>query len=155
MIHRRQGAEQTCELQARLEKLCKRARKAGTEWLKGELKKEVRTLKRMVANEGRDGLQRALRGVKWEQLRPLMLQAGMGSEHVVSTLSLAELQSRFVESTGRQDIHNDCLQAASRYTMIKSLQKIFGKCKFCFCLSREIVRAVSYTHLTLPTKRIV
>ena len=64
MIHRRQGAEQTCELQARLEKLCKRARKegkAGKEWLKGELKKEVRTLKRLVANEGRDGLQRALR----------------------------------------------------------------------------------------------
>ena len=94
MIHRRQGAEQTGELQARLKKLCKRARKEGKEWLKGELKKEVRTLKRMVANEGRDGLQRALRGVKWEQLRPLMLQAGMGSEHVVTTLSLAELQSR-------------------------------------------------------------
>ena len=105
MIHRRQGAEQTGELQARLEKLCKRARKegkGGKEWLKGELKKEVRTLKRLVANEGRDGLQRALRGVKWEQLRPLMLQAGMGSEHVVSTLSLAELQSRFVEHMAPQ-----------------------------------------------------
>ena len=101
MIHRRQGAEQTGELQARLEKLCKRARKEGKEWLKGELKKEVRTLKRMVANEGRDGLQRALRGVKWEQLRPLMLQAGMGSEHVVKTLSLAELQSRFVVHMAR------------------------------------------------------
>ena len=105
MIHRRQGAEQTGELQARLEKLCKRSRKegkGGKEWLKGELKKEVRTLKRLVANEGRDGLQRALRGVKWEQLRPLMLQAGMGSEHVVTTLSLAELQSRFVEHMAPQ-----------------------------------------------------
>ena len=51
---------------------------------------------------GQDGLQRALRGVKWEQLRPLMLQAGMGSEHVVSTLSLAELQSRFVEHMAPQ-----------------------------------------------------
>ena len=102
---RRQGGEQTGELQARLEKLCKRARKKGKEgkeWLKGELTTEVRTLKRTVANEGRDGLQRALAGVKWEQLRPLMLQAGMGSEHVVSTLSLAELQSRFVEHMAPQ-----------------------------------------------------
>ena len=105
MIHRRQGAEQTCELQARLEKLCTRARKegkGGKEWLKGELKKEVRTLKRLVANEGRDGLQRALRGVKWEQLRPLMLQAGMGSEHVAKSLSLAELLARFVEHLAPQ-----------------------------------------------------
>ena len=83
---RRQGGEQTGELQARLEKLCKSARKKGKEWLKGELKKEVRTLKRTVANEGRDGLQRALEGVKWEQLRPLMLEAGMGSEHVAKSL---------------------------------------------------------------------
>ena len=97
MIHRRQGAEQTGELQARLEKLCKRARKEGKEWLKGELKKEVRTLKRMVANEGRDGLQRALEGVKREQLRPLMLEAGMGREHIAKSLSLAELLARFVE----------------------------------------------------------
>ena len=99
---RRQGGEQTGELQARLEKLCKRARKEGKEWLKGELKKEVGTLKRTVANEGRDGLQRALAGVKWEQLRPLMLQAGMGSEHVAKTLSLAELLSRFVEHLASQ-----------------------------------------------------
>ena len=97
-----QTGERSGELQARLEKLCKSARKKGVPWLKAELKKVVQTLKRTVANEGRDGLQRALEGVKREQLRPLMLEAGMGREHIAKSLSLAELLARFVEHLAPQ-----------------------------------------------------